>query len=467
MNSTPLLHDVALWEKARREKARRSLLEFVSYTFPAYVRAAHLDKLAGKLEAIERGEIDRLMVFMPPRHGKTELAGIRFPAWYLGRHPDDPVIFASYAASLAHSKSRECRNLIESQAYQNVFGRFSCVDEPVELAEDERAVQAWRIAGHRGGMIAAGVGGGMTGYGAKLLIVDDPHKNRQEANSQTMREQVWGWYTSTARTRPEPGAAIVLIQTRWHPDDLAGRLLKLAETDPKADRWEVLHLPALSEDGQALWPERFPVEELEKTRATIGSWEFEALYQGRPRPLEGALFKREWFRVADRAPEGLTWVRFWDLAVSVKETADFTVGGRAALAEDGTLYIADVVRGRWEWPAAKKIIIQTALADGPGEVGIEKVAFQLAAVQELRQEPALLAHTIREVEPDRDKVARALPWAARAEAGKVVLVIGDWIGDFLAEVCDFPLGEHDDQVDAVSGGVQMLAGRREILIGWA
>ena len=456
-NSTPLLPETALGEKALREKSRRSLLDFTTYTFPTYIRATHFEELAARLEAIERGELKRLMIFMPPRHGKTELAGIRFPAWYLGRHPDEPIIYASYAANLAHGKSRETRNLVESQTYQNVFGKFSCMDVPVELAEDERAIQAWRIKGHRGGMLAAGVGGGITGYGAKLLIIDDPHKNRQEANSATIREAIWGWYGSTARTRLEPEAAIVLIQTRWHQDDLAGRLLRLAATDPKADRWEVLHLLAVSEAGEALWPGRFPIEELEKVRATIGSWEFEALYQGRPRPLEGAIFKREWFRIVPRAPQGLDWVRFWDLAVSVKETADFTAGARCALAEDGTLYMADVVRGRWEWPEAKRIIIQTALADGGGELGVEKVAFQLAAVQELRRESSLAATSIREVEPDRDKVARALPWAARAEAGKVALVEGQWIGAFLSEVCDFPLGEHDDQVDAVSGAVQMIA----------
>jgi predicted phage terminase large subunit-like protein len=251
--------------------------------------------------------------------------------------------------------------------------------------------------------------------------------------------------------------AIILIQTRWHEDDLAGRLLRLAETDAAADQWEVLHLPALDEAGKALWPERFPVPELERIRASIGSWEFESLYQGRPRPLEGAIFRREWFRIVERPPEGLRWVRFWDLAVSIKETADYTAGARVALGEDGVLYIADVVRGRWEWPQARRVITQTALADGSGEMGLEKVAFQLAAVQELRLVQALVNFSIREVEPDKDKLTRALPWAARGEAGKVALVVGPWIGAFLAEVCDFPFGEHDDQVDAVSGAVQMLS----------
>jgi len=454
-------------ERAKREKARRGLLEFTTYTFPTYMLAAHNRVLAAKLEGVERGEIRRLMIFMPPRHGKTELAGIRFPAWYLGRHPDHPIIFASYSASLAQGKSRECRNLVESQRYQNVFGRFSCVDRPVSLADDRRSVQAWGIEGRRGGMLAAGVGGGITGYGAKLFIIDDPHKNRQEANSATIRDAIWGWYGSTARTRLEPGAAVILIQTRWHQDDLAGRLLRLATSDAQADQWEVLHMPAIGEEGRALWPERYPLKELEKIKATIGSWEFEALYQGRPRPREGALFKREWFRIVDRAPEGLHWVRYWDLAATVKETSDYTAGARVALGEDGTLYIGDLVAGRWEWPDARRVITSTALSDGRAvDVGIEEAMLQVGMTQELRRDPRLAAHTIRGVRCEKDKVVRANPWAARAEAGKVALVQGAWIGAFIAEACDFPLGDHDDQVDAVSGAVQMLT-TGEVEVRWA
>ena len=440
------------------------MLAFTTYTFPTYMVAPHNRALAERLEAVEQGEIRRLMIFMPPRHGKTELAGIRFPAWYLGRHPDHPIIFASYSASLAQGKSRECRNLVESRPYQNLFGTFSCVDRPVSLADDRRAVQAWGIEGRRGGMLAAGVGGGITGYGAKLFIIDDPHKNRQEANSVTLRDVIWGWYGSTARTRLEPGAAVILIQTRWHQDDLAGRLLRLAGSDAKADQWEVLHMPAVSEAGlgtvrgQALWPERYPLEELERIKATIGSWEFEALYQGRPRAREGALFKREWFKIVERTPEGLHWVRYWDLAATVKKTSDYTAGARVALAGDGTLYISDLVSGQWEWPDARRVITSTALSDGCGvEVGIEEAMLQVGMTQELRRNPRLAGHTIRGVHCEKDKVVRANPWAARAEAGKVALVQGPWIGGFIGEACDFPLGAHDDRVDAVSGAVQMLA----------
>lgn len=171
---------------------------------------------------------------------------------------------------------------------------------------------------------------------------------------------------------------------------------------------------------------------------------------------DGALFRREWFRVVERAPDGLRWVRYWDLATSTNESADYTASARCALADDGTLYIADMVRGRWEWPDVRKIIIQTARAEPFVLVGIERAGFQLAAVQELMREPQMVNVAVYDVAVDRDKLARALPWAARAEAGRVALVRGEWIADFLSEVCNFPNGEHDDQIDAVSGAVQMM-----------
>jgi len=449
----------ALVEKARREKARRKLLAFVRYTFPAYLPAPHLHRLAERLEAVERGKCLRLMVFMPPRHGKSELTSVRFPAWYLGRNPDKPVILASYAASLAESKSRECRAVVEGPAYERLFGKLSCVDEPVHLGE-ARAVKSWRIEGHRGGLLAVGVGGGITGQSAKLILIDDPVKNRAEANSLTVREGIWGWYTSSARTRAEADTAIVLIMTRWHEDDLAGRLLQAAKLDPEADQWEVLHLPAIGDDGAALWPERFSIDELRRIEASIGDWEFEALYQGNPRPPKGALFERQWFStIVDEAPPELRWVRFWDIAATVEETGDPTAGGLVSgLDPDGVMYIGDMVWERKEWPDVYDLIKQAALLDGPGvTVGVESVMLQKGMIQELMRDPKLIGHTIVGVPVDRDKKQRASPWAQRAKMRKVALVKGPWVGPFLNEICAFPFGANDDRVDAVSGAVQMLA----------
>jgi predicted phage terminase large subunit-like protein len=451
-NSRPSPQEAAR-ELLRRRQARRHVLDFARYTFPGYTRAPHLEKLAAHLEAVERyiatgGKegIGRLIVVMPPRHGKTELTGIRFPAWLLGRNPDAQIIYASYGANLAYSKSGLCRDVIDDPAFSNVF-------PDVRLNPRKQGTQEWGIAGRRGGMVAAGVGGAITGFGAHLLLIDDPHKNRKEANSATIREDIWRWYISTARTRLEPGGAVVLIQTRWHEDDLAGRLLKQARDEPESDRWTVLHLPALDDDERPLWPERYTAAALKRIRKAIGEWEFAALYQGRPRPIEGALFKRENFDIVDVCPPGLKYVRTWDLAASTRESADYTVGAKVAMDDKLDLWIDDIVRGQWAWPDARGVIIQTAQLDGIGvQIGVEQTAFQLAAVQDLLQIRALAGHTIVGVTVDKDKTARAMPWSSR----RVHLRRAPWNSAFIAEVCDFPFGDHDDQVDAVSGAVQML-----------
>lgn len=463
---TRISPDLAQRELARREKARRDLLYFCHYTFPAYQLVPHLALLAEYLHAIECGEINRLIVTMPPRHGKSEMISVRFPAWYLGRNPDKRVILTSYAGELAQIFSRQVRNLIGSSEYNNVFGQRSALDAPVQLAADSQAAQAWNLDGFRGGMRAAGVGGGITGMGADLLIIDDPVKDRAEAESQAIRNATDAWFGSTAYTRLEENAAIVLMLTRWHHDDLAGRLLQRMADDPLADHWQILNLPALAGEndplgrspGEALWPGKYPADVLHTIRANIGSYDFEALYQQRPRDSRGGVLDPAWFSVVDHAPDGLAWSRFWDLATSTKQKAHYTASPRLAFAPDGYLYIADMVRGRWEWPDAKKRILEMARLEPGVAIGVEEVAFQLAAFQELLREPDLLNHAVRGVRPVGDKLARALPWISRAEAGKVRLVRGAWVKDFLDEAAQFPLGAFDDQIDGVSGGVAMLGG---------
>jgi hypothetical protein len=210
--------------------------------------------MAERLEAVERGEIKRLMIFSPPRHGKSELVSRRFPAWYLGRNPDRQVISASYGADLAADFGRDVRNIVASPEFTVLFGG-------VGLAEDSGAKHRWHT--NRGGSyVAAGVGTAITGRGADILNIDDPTKDREAAESVLVREATWGWYTSTAYTRLMPGGAVILTMTRWHQDDLAGRLL--AEQESGGDRWEILSLPALDDDGSALWPERYDVDALQR-----------------------------------------------------------------------------------------------------------------------------------------------------------------------------------------------------------
>jgi len=394
------------------------------------------------------------MVFMPPRHGKSEIASIRFPAWYLGRNPQKQVIGCSYSADLAHTFSKAIRDTIMSELYAGVFD--------AKLDSNSAAVSRWRIAGKRNkraSYIAAGVGGPITGEGADLLLIDDPVKNSEEAESETYRQNVWNWYITTARTRLHPGGAIVLIMTRWHQDDLAGRLLEQAQADPKADQWEVLHLPAIDADGVALWPEMYDTDALEQIRASIGARQFEALYQGRPTPPEGSLFKRAWFsKYVDAQPGNLkAVVRYWDLAATTG--GDYTAGALVGVDMDGNLYVLDIVRLQAEWPDARKVIVATAQQDGPRvPQGIEVVGMQTALYQDIMTTPSSLGVKWVKV-PIRggdSKEVRASPWAARAEAGKVVLKRGEWNAAFLNELCDFPYGRHDDMVDAVSGANLML-----------
>lgn len=424
-------------------------------TFPAYQTSPHHARIAEALEAVERGELPRLMIDIPPRHGKSELVSVRFPAWYIGRHPDRHIIACSYAASLAYTFSRAARNLLATPEWPW---------PQVSLAADAQGVEEW-LTTAAGGYVAAGVGGPITGKGADLLLIDDPVKNREDADSPVVRQAQWDWYTSTARTRLQPLAAIVLCMTRWHDDDLGGRLLAAQRTG--GERWEVLRLPALAEEadplgreqGQALWPEWFDGAALETIRRTIGPRDWAALYQQRPYLEEGAKFRRQWFtRIEEQAPEGLRWVRYWDLAASTKTDGDRTVGARCAFDREGTLWIGSVLKGRWEWPDALAVVTGTAQLDGRAcTIGIEGIGVQRGFRQFLLREPTLRAYSVVDVPVLKDKALRATPWQTRAEIGKVALVRGPWIGDFLDEVCAFPQGEHDDQVDAVSGAVQMLA----------
>lgn len=273
--------DHARVERNRLEAGRNSLLEFTRQTKPGYIIASHNKLIAERLDAVMRGEIKRLMIFTPPRHGKSELVSRRFPALYLGRFPAHSFIAASYGGELALDVGRDVRNLCMSTNYARLFPRGL-------LSEDSRAKDRWHTQGG-GSYLAAGVGMAMTGHGANILDIDDPVKGRAEAESQTIREATWAWYRSVAYTRLQPNGAIVLTMTRWHPDDLAGRLLE-AEADGTGDKWEKLVLPALDTEGNALWAEMFPVKVLEQIHAVIGEPDWQALYMQRPQPPGGSFF---------------------------------------------------------------------------------------------------------------------------------------------------------------------------------
>jgi len=418
---------------ARRE-SRNSLIRFTEYTNPDYQVVGHHRKICEALEAVERGELDRLMIFMPPRHGKSELASRRFPAWFLGRNPGKQIIAASYNSDLSSDFGREVRNIVADPLYANVFD--------TTLAADSKAANRWHT-GAGGSYVSAGVGTAITGRGAHVALLDDPIKDRQEADSELVRNTVWKWYTSTLYTRLMPRGAIVLIQTRWHDDDLAGRLLN-AE---RGDRWEVLELPAL-DDGQALWPEWYPLEALERIRAAIGERDWSALYQQRPQPDEGTYFQRNWFKWYDTPPEQLRQYGASDYAVT-DGGGDYTEHGIFGVDPAEDIYVLDWWNGQAaadEWIDAKcDLILKHQPLLWGGEAGVIRKSVEPFMVKRMRERRAYCR--VEWLASVHDKPARARSFQARAAMGKVHLPNNELGHRLLDQLLRFPAGSHDDAVD--------------------
>ena len=431
----------------RRRQARNHLLPFCKYTYPGYQEAEHLKELAIKLEAVEGGKIKRLMVFMPPRHGKSEIASIRFPAWCYGKNPQYQIIGCSYAEGLAYSFSYAIRETISSPSYQRLWAR--------EL--DKAGAVRWQIAGKenkRDSYIAAGVGGGITGEGGDFLLIDDPVKNAEEAESQVYRDKVWEWYTTTARTRLQPNGAIILIMTRWHKDDLAGRLLEQARLDPQADQWEILHLKAI-EDGQALWAEKYDLAALENIRASIGGRSFAALYQGEPTVAEGNIIKREWWKYYSIRPSFTRIIHSWDTAFKKGSSNDYSVCTVWGETQSG-YYLLDVWRARVEFPELKRVAITLNDRDHPSAVLIEDRASGQSLIQEIMRDSKLPVIAIK---VDTDKETRVNAISPLIEAGRVFLPeSAPWLHDYIEELSAFPNGDHDDQVDSTSQALNWMRG---------
>lgn len=467
MNSLGLLEKVSRTDLRReiaRELGRRSILEFTRYTKPDYQVNWHHAVISRYLDMFVRGELTRIMVFMPPRHGKSELVSRRLPAYLLGRNPDTQIISTSYSADLANAMNRDVQRIIDEPKYRELFP-----DTQLSGGRDKfkRTDDLFEIVGKRGSLRSAGVGGGITGMGANYIIIDDPVKNREEAESPTYRNNVWNWYTSTLYTRKEKNAAILLTVTRWHQDDLAGRLLQ-QEGEQYADKWTVIKFPAIADGklhmddtrqlNEALWSDKYDTEALATIKATVGTYDWSALYQQEPVSSEGGLFKREKFQIIDAMPTNVVKrVRFWDLAMSSKTTADYNVGGLMALCADGSIVIEDIDRAQRDWGEVEPHIAEKAISDGVDvEQAIEMAFYQSSAIAALLRRPELHNHIIRGVRVHTDKFTRALPFAARVEAGKVYVLRRSWTQAFIDELCSFPLGRNDDQVDVCSGGYERL-----------
>ena len=442
-----------------RRRAKKRLADFLEYdSGGTWIRARHLERLCNALEAVERGELDRLMVFMPPRHGKSEVCSKKFPAWYEGRNPDKEIIICSYAADLAYDFSRIARDTLRERGPELW---------EVKVSSDSSAVGRWGIEGKRGGCVAAGVGGPITGRGAHVGIIDDPFKNAEEASSETIREKVWEWYRSTFRTRLAPGGAIVLVMTRWHEDDLAGRLI--AEMQAGGEQWVIIEMQAEAEEGdplgraigETLWPEHgFDKAWAEATKVAVGSYFWQALYQQRPSPPEGEMLKRGWWRYYTAIPGDLQEViQSWDMTFKDSDGSDYVTGGVWG-RKGADKYLLDQVRGRMDFPATLAAV-KALTAKWPQARAklVEDKANGPAVIAMLKREiPGLIA-----VEPQGSKAARVAAVSPEIESGNVYLPdpsIAPWVGDFVEECAAFPNGKHDDQVDQMSQALLRFAQRR-------
>lgn len=463
-----------------REPARDNLTDFKQRVYNRYLHAPHLALLDRHLEQITRyvesggrEGIQCLIVEMPPRHGKSLTVSQYYPTWHIGRNPDHRVMIASYQADLARKFSRKARNLIASPVYRQVF-------PGVALAPDRRAVEEWDLDKREGGMNAVGVLSGATGKGAHILSCDDLIAGRADAESPTIRDRTWDAFIDDLLSRLEPNGAFIVTATRWHLDDPTGRILQ---------RWQPssyvrLNLKALIESqqdadsdplgrkvGEALWPARYPVPALKAIRDRSAAYSWSSLYQQSPTPAEGGLIKRAWFEPAlQHAPPVQYAVRYWDLAMSERTTADYTVGWKTGLDEHGHRIILDVARGQIDWENLTDFMAEVMIADGPNVAqGIEQKGYMSRAIQALNSDGRLRGYTILGYDVDKDKVTRALPAIAKAGAGMYHMVAAHWNDAWIDEAASFPLGAHDDQVDAWAGAEGMIeqgafAGMGEVYI---
>jgi predicted phage terminase large subunit-like protein len=396
------------------------------------------------------------MVFMPPRHGKSEFISRYSTAWILGKFPDTRIILASYEADFAATWGRKARDLLEEHG-PSLFG--------IRVSGKSSAANRWDIEGHEGGMVTAGVNGPITGKGADIGIIDDPVKNDQEAMSVTYQERTYEWYKSTFRTRLQRDGAIILIMTRWNENDLAGKLLAAQEED--GEKWEVVNLPAIAEEGdllgrdpgQPLCPDLFTIEALRSIEKAVGSFWWASLYQQRPSPAEGGILKRNWWQYYRQTPDRFDEViQSWDMAFKDTKTADFVVGqvwGRKGADK----YLLDQVRDRMDFPATVQAV-RSLSAKWPQARNklVEDKANGPAVIATLKNEiPGLIA-----VNPEGGKVVRAQAASPDIEAGNVYLPdpsVAPWVHDFIEECAAFPNGANDDQVDAMTQALIRFANK--------
>ena len=439
-------------EKIKRlevKAAQKSLIDFAKRVYPNYSVGAHHKVMARIFKEVAEGKNKRVIINIAPRHGKSELTSFLLPAWYLGLNPDHQIIMATHTASLSEDFGGRVRNLIASPEYAEIF-------PATKLAEDKKGAGSWNTS--KGGKYyAVGVGGALAGRGANLLVIDDPHSEQDlKSGSKLPFEQAWNWYQTGPRQRLMWGGSVIVVMTRWGQLDLTAKMVDYQARNPDADQWEVVEFPAILPSGNPLWPEKWPLEELMKTKATINPRFWNAQYQQEPTSDSVALIKREYWQVwePEEPPTCEFVIQSWDTAHDTKSTNDYsacTTWGVWYNEEDNDsphLILLDAFKDRWEFPELKQQAYKSYMEWDPDAFIVEKKAAGAPLIQEFRR----MGIPVQEFTPSRgnDKNVRVNAVADLFASGKVWAPDTRWAREVIEEIAAFPVGEHDDFVDTTT-----------------
>ena len=442
-----LLAKLKLKQREKESLVKGDFLEFVKHMWPEFVEGYHHKIIAEKFNKLARGEIKRLIVNMPPRHTKSEFASNYLPAWMIGKNPNLKIIQTTHTAELAVRFGRKAKNLIDSPEYQEVF--------QTRLQEDSKAAGRWETEGG-GEYFAAGVGGAITGRGADLLIIDDPHKE-QDAMSKEGFDKAYEWYTSGPRQRLQPGGSIVVVMTRWSTKDLTGCLLH-GQKEVKGDQWELVEFPAILPSGLPVWPEYWKLDELEKVEATLPIAKWNAQWMQAPTAEEGAIIKREWWQdwPHDRPPATEFIIQSYDTAFLKKETADYSAITTWGMFRDDEnqmhVILLDAEKDRFEFPELRRVAHESYLFWRPQMVLIEAKASGIPLTHELSR----MGIPVVNYTPSKgnDKHVRVNTVAPFFESGRVWAPMHKQYAQEVIEECAaFPNGSHDDYVDSMTQAI--------------
>jgi predicted phage terminase large subunit-like protein len=432
-----------------RELSQTKFIKFVEKVWPTFISGAHHKRMADAFERVANGTCKRLIINMPPRHTKSEFASYLLPAWFLGRFPNKKIIQCSNTGELAVGFGRKVRNLVDTETYHEVFPELS-------LSTDSKAAGRWNTS-KGGDYFAIGVGGTVTGKGADVLIIDDPHSEQEAAMAATnpdVYDKVYEWYTSGPRQRLQPGGAIIMVMTRWAQRDLTGQVLKSA-AQRAGEEWEVIEFPAILPSGNPLWPQFWSIEELTALKEELPNSKWQAQYQQNPVGNESAIVKRDWWQwwEEDRPPECEYILQTWDTAFEKHQRADYSAGttwGVFTHHKDNTknIILLNTYKKRVEWVELKKDVLQEYRDYEPDGLLIEKKATGAPLIYELRA----MGIPVQEYTPSKgqDKIARLNSVSDIIASGKVWVPRTRWAEELVDEIAAFPSGEHDDLVDATT-----------------